>query len=96
MLSYDIDRWIEDGMPLDTARYRLEGLTEFLFSLPEEGYQGLSSALATWGSELKGLTKMMKRIRVMWMVRQCRSANDVPGSILAATPAIFSTATAGD
>ncbi|MEO8617014.1 MAG: radical SAM protein [Luteolibacter sp.] len=95
-LCFDIDRWIEDGMPLDTARYRLEGPTEFTFSLPDEGYQGLSSSLATWGSEIKGLTKMMKRIRVVWLVRQCRNANEIPGGLLAALPASFSTAASGD
>jgi radical SAM superfamily enzyme YgiQ (UPF0313 family) len=95
-LSFDIDRWIEEGMPLDNRPYRLDGPTEFTFSLPEEGYQGLSSALATWGSELKGLTKMMKRIRVMWLARQCRNATEVPGGLLSALPNNFSTAVSGD
>jgi radical SAM superfamily enzyme YgiQ (UPF0313 family) len=74
-LRYDIDRWIEDGMPLDVRPYRLVEPTEFNFSLTPEGHEGLSSALATWSAEIKGLTKMMKRIRVMWLARQCRNAN---------------------
>ena len=78
VLQYDIDRWIEDGMPMDVSPYRLYEPTEFRFALGEEGYSGLSSTLATWTAELKGLTKMMKRIRVIWLARDCRRAFDVP------------------
>lgn len=94
-LGYDIDSWIEDGMPVDPSPYKLHEPTEFEFSLGEEGYHGLSSALSTWSVHLKGLTKMMKRIRVIWLVRQCRRADSqAPLPLLANTYAAG--AAAGD
>lgn len=75
VLNYDIDRWIEDEMPLDPSPYRLAGPTEFEFALGHEGAHGISSALMTWSAHLKGLTKLMKRIRPIWLVRQCRRAD---------------------
>ncbi len=82
-LQYDIDRWIEDGMPLNVSAYRLPEPTEFLFALTGEAERGLSSALATWTAETKGLLKMMKRIRVLWLARKCFRADAfVPGSLM--------------
>lgn len=78
VLKYDIDRWIEDGMPLDPSPYRLAEPVEFEFELTDEAFDGLSSALNTWQTHIKGLTKMMKRIRVFWLVKTCRRAEE-PG-----------------
>ncbi|HLI82301.1 MAG TPA: radical SAM protein [Bryobacteraceae bacterium] len=72
---YDIDRWIADDMPLDPSPYRLAEPREFEFRLSSERHRELSAALATWSAELKGLTKMMKRIRVVWLVRDCAPAH---------------------
>lgn len=78
--TYDIDSWIEAGMPLDPSPYRLAEPEEFEFKLNEEAVHGLRAALQTWGAEIKGLTKLMKRIRVLWLTKQCRrlSATFVP------------------
>lgn len=87
VLTYDIDRWIEDEMPLDIASYKLPEPTLFRFALKDEAFTGLSSALATWTADLRGLTKMMKRIRVFWLVRTCTPADQhtfIPGGMLAA------------
>ena len=70
-LRYDIDAWIEEGMPLDPSPYRLSQPTEFEWALSEEAHHGLGSALVTWGTDIKGLTKMMKRIRVLWLTKKC-------------------------
>ena len=59
-------------MPEDTNPYRLDQPELFEFRLSEEGLRGLSSALDVWSAELKGLTKLMKRIRVTWQVRECK------------------------
>ncbi|HEY3442718.1 MAG TPA: radical SAM protein [Paludibaculum sp.] len=76
-LTYDIDSWIEDGMPLDPSPYRLAQPTEFEWVLSEEAHFGLSSALATWGTDIKGLTKLMKRIRVLWLTKKCSKVGSV-------------------
>jgi len=73
-LRYDIAAWVADGMPKDIGVYRLEQSQEVEFKLSEEARTGLASALKVWSAELKGLTKMMKRIRVAWQVRECHVA----------------------
>jgi radical SAM superfamily enzyme YgiQ (UPF0313 family) len=93
VLNYDIDRWIEDGMPLDPSPYLLSEPIEFEFALDEEGYRGISSALSTWTVHLKGLTKMMKRIRVIWLVRQCKRAGVSAGVLAASTNLAVASAT---
>lgn len=77
-LTYEVDRWIEEGMPLDVQAFRLPEPAEFRFVLDDEAERGLFSALSTWSSDIRGLTKMMKRIRVFWLVRTCRRAFPVP------------------
>lgn len=85
-LSYEIDRWIEDGMPLEVGAYRLHEPAPFEFRLEDEALLGLSSALKTWSADIRGLTKMMKRIRVLWLVRTCRRDDGafVPAAFAAA------------
>jgi radical SAM superfamily enzyme YgiQ (UPF0313 family) len=70
-LRYDIAAWLAEGMPKNTRNYRLESPREAEFRLSEEGRCGLGDALQVWTAELKGLTKLMKRIRVAWQVREC-------------------------
>ena len=71
-MHYDIDRWVEDGMPLNPSPYRLDQASDFEFALGEEAYHALQTTLVTWQTHIKGLTKMMKRIRVHWLVKACR------------------------
>lgn len=75
IFSYDVAAWIADGLPHDVLKYKSEKPAEFEFSLSAEGRRGLGDALQVWSTELKGLTKMMKRIRVIWQVRECRRAD---------------------
>jgi hypothetical protein len=69
-LSFDIPSWIKDGMPLEFEQYRLARSEPFLFSLTEEGARELRAALSVWTCTLKGLTKMVTRIRMSWQVRR--------------------------
>ena len=75
MFSYDINRWIGDGMPRDPSPYRLAAPEEFEFFLTEESRQGLAAALEVWTSGLKGLAKMVTRIKVAWQVHECDRVN---------------------
>ena len=72
-IRYDIAGWRSDGMPKDTRPYRWSQPRQVEFTLSEEARCGLASALQVWSAELKGLTKMMKRIRVSWQVRECHT-----------------------
>ena len=73
-MEYDVPQWVRDGMPSDVAQYRLPSPRRFEFSLSEEGSQEMAAALKVWTPTLKGLTKMVTRIRMAWQVRQafCR------------------------
>jgi radical SAM superfamily enzyme YgiQ (UPF0313 family) len=75
-LRYDMQRWLEDGMPLPVAAYRLPAPEVFEFRLSEEGARDLRQALDVWTPSLKGLTKMVTRIRMAWQVRTARSKSD--------------------
>jgi hypothetical protein len=41
--------------------------------LTQEGEEGLRSALRVWTTDIKGLTKMVTRMKVAWQQRECRS-----------------------
>ena len=68
-LRFDIRRWLADGTPLNLSAYRFESPQVFEFSLSEEGARELAAALKVWTPTLKGLTKMVTRIRMAWQVR---------------------------
>ena len=69
-LRYDIGAWIDDGMNPDVERFRLSEPKQFVFRLSEEGAHEMKAALAVWTCSLKGLTKMVTRIRMAWQVRR--------------------------
>lgn len=75
-LRYDISRWIDDGMPLAVGSYRLPAPEVFEFRLSEEGARDLLQALNVWTPSLKGLTKMVTRIRMAWQVRAAKAKSD--------------------
>lgn len=84
-LTYDIAAWIRDGQPEAVAPYRFVQPISFQFRFGDEGLDGLRSALQVWGCELKGLTKMMKRIRVSWQVRNCTPVSEASSLALTAS-----------
>ncbi len=70
-MRYDIPQWVADGMALDTIEeYRFSQPEQLEFALPEEGARELRAALKVWTTSLKGMTKMVTRIRMAWQVRQ--------------------------
>src|SRR5206468_12106522 len=73
-MLYDVPQWIADGMPMSTGDYRLAEPEVFEFSLSEEGADQLAAALNVWTPTLKGLTKMVTRVRMAWQVRQAHRA----------------------
>jgi hypothetical protein len=72
-LEYDIDRWIEAGLPADPTPFRLRTPEVFEFRLTDEGARELEAALKTWTESLKGLSKLVTRIQTSWQVRGCHS-----------------------
>jgi radical SAM superfamily enzyme YgiQ (UPF0313 family) len=70
-LRYDFERWLEEGDLTKPEAYRLAEPIEFEFRLNEEAMRELDAALQVWTTELKGLTKMVTRIKTSWQVRDC-------------------------
>jgi len=75
-MRYDVPRWVSDGMPLEFAAYRLTRPEAFEFALSDEGRQEMAAALKVWTPTLKGLTKMVTRIRMAWQVRTPRRQSE--------------------
>jgi hypothetical protein len=57
-------------MPMETGAYRLPVTEVFEFGLSDEGACQLAAALKVWTPTLKGLTKMVTRVRTTWQTRQ--------------------------
>lgn len=70
VFSYDIARWLKDGLPHSIQGYRLETPQKVDFRLSEEGLEGLAAALDVWTTDLRGLTKMVTRIKVVWQEKE--------------------------
>ena len=71
LLSYDVRRWLADGMPRDSAAYRLPASRRFVFELSPQATRELEAAVRTWSTSLVGLTKGVTRIRAAAQVRDC-------------------------
>ena len=74
MLRYDIEAWMEAGMPLGAAAFRREEPVMVEFRLGEKSARHMESALNTWTDELRGLTKLVARIQVGTQARECHAA----------------------
>jgi hypothetical protein len=72
-MSYDIAAWLADGDPCDPSPYLLPEPTRFIFELTEEGRAELQSSLAVWTTHIRGLSKLVTRVKVESQVRQCRA-----------------------
>jgi hypothetical protein len=72
LLHYDFPAWIAAGMPGNPAGFRLAQPTQFTFELTDEGLTEMAKALAVWTTHIRGLSKLVTRIRVASQVRRCR------------------------
>jgi len=71
MMRYDIRRWLTDGAPIDPSAHRLDKAHEFDFKVTPTGERELRKAFAVWTSSIKGMSKLVTRIQVVWQVRTC-------------------------
>ena len=79
VLNYDFPAWIAAGDWTDPASYRLAEPQLFVFALTEEGAREMKMSLATWTTHIRGLSKLVTRIRVESQVRQCVPADGSAG-----------------
>lgn len=71
VMRHDIDRWLVEGDLKSPQDYRLAVPQEVVFRLNDEMRQELDASLKVWTVHLKGLTKMVTRIRVGAQIREC-------------------------
>jgi radical SAM superfamily enzyme YgiQ (UPF0313 family) len=84
-MSYDIEGWLAAGSPIDPSSFKLSEPTHVLFRLDDDSARELHAALQSWTDTLKGLTKMVTRIQVVWQERRCHIGGEpVPVSAFAA------------
>ncbi|MGE0417899.1 MAG: radical SAM protein [Acetobacteraceae bacterium] len=70
-LHYDFASWLQSDDLTDPNAYRLEQPVRFRFELTDEGTDDLKKALAVWSTHIRGLSKLVTRIRVESQVRRC-------------------------
>lgn len=76
-LTYDIATWLAEGDLCDPSPYRLPEPTRFIFELTEEGRAELQSSLAVWTTHIRGLSKLVTRVKVEAQIRRCRPADGI-------------------
>lgn len=70
-LHHDIPGWLAEPELGDPAAWRLPEPAPYTFRLDAEGKRELDAALSVWTLHIKGLSKMVTRIKVDWQVRGC-------------------------
>jgi radical SAM superfamily enzyme YgiQ (UPF0313 family) len=70
LLHYDFEAWLASGELSSPQNFRFDQPRRCEFRLREEGRQELDSALTVWTCELKGLTKLVTRIRITSQIRE--------------------------
>lgn len=74
-LNYDFPSWLAATELADPSVWRLPAATRFRLELTDEGADELRKALAVWTTHIRGLSKLVTRIRVESQVRRCYPLN---------------------
>ena len=70
-LHYDFPAWTRRAVLGSPQAYRLPEAEEFEFALTEEGRSEMQSALKVWTTHIRGLSKLVTRIRMDAQIRSC-------------------------
>jgi radical SAM superfamily enzyme YgiQ (UPF0313 family) len=76
-MRYDIAAWLAAGSPVDPTPYRLEQITEFECRLSGEAEDGMRAALMVWTTKVQGLAKLVTRVNLHWLNRECRRGGEL-------------------
>jgi len=68
-MTYDIAGWIAADKPKDPLRFKLPQPTLVRFELSSDSKRELASALKVWTDQIRGLSKLVTRVRVECQVR---------------------------
>jgi radical SAM superfamily enzyme YgiQ (UPF0313 family) len=92
VLRYDVAAWLANGAPKDPTPYRLYEPTEFEFRLTAEAEDGLRAAIRVWTMRVQGLAKLVTRVNLGWLARECHRVGESQTSMATLTgpPKAFS------
>ena len=92
VLRYDVAAWLANGAPKDPTPYRLYEPTEFEFRLTAEAEDGLRAAIRVWTMRVQGLAKLVTRVNLGWLARECHRVGESQASMATLTgpPKAFS------
>jgi radical SAM superfamily enzyme YgiQ (UPF0313 family) len=82
-MTYDIAAWLAAGQPKDPSPFRFSEPLPVRFELTPESKRELASALEVWTDDIRGLSKLVTRVRVASQVRTASVA--MPKSFAAAS-----------
>lgn len=85
--DFDFPAWLSEPELQDPGQFRLQESRLFCFRLTEEGARELTSAMGVWTTHIKGLSKLVTRVKLDWQVRRCqaedsRFATESPSAVL--------------
>ena len=69
-MTYDIASWLEAGKPKDPSAFKFPHPVLVRFELNPESKRELSAALEVWTDRIRGLSKLVTRVRVECQVRK--------------------------
>jgi radical SAM superfamily enzyme YgiQ (UPF0313 family) len=69
--KYDIPKWINDGHSINPAPYKFKKEETFLFKLPINRAKEIGDAINTWSTEIRGLAKAARYLKVTSQEREC-------------------------
>jgi radical SAM superfamily enzyme YgiQ (UPF0313 family) len=70
-MQYDIVGWLAAPHGTDPNVFRLPEPAEFEFRLSAEGRKEMADSLAVWSTHVKGLSKLVTRIKIESQIREC-------------------------
>jgi radical SAM superfamily enzyme YgiQ (UPF0313 family) len=74
LLRYDIAGWLAEPEPGNPSDYRLPAPALFSYALDSESRREMESSLAVWTTHIKGLSKLVTRIKNESQIRRCAPA----------------------
>ncbi|MEO7144091.1 MAG: radical SAM protein [Bryobacteraceae bacterium] len=75
-LRYDIAAWLAAGASKDPGAYRFNHPEEFEFRLTPEAEDGLRAAIRVWTMQVQGLAKLVTRVNLGWLGRECHAVRE--------------------
>lgn len=73
VLNYDFAEWLATPELSDPEQYRLQAPRTFAFELSDDSRREIDSSLALWTTHIRGLSKLVTRLKPGAQVRLCRA-----------------------